>query len=145
MSLDGLYLWPTFHASVAKTQNGNWEAPVMVPITIILYLFFSTWKCCARLQTEKMCEIELCHALILSMEVCCFRLQYTNSNNVWIMLFVYFFSMKVCCFGLPTVMMRELHISHIMMMEKIDRHSYQLLNSVVVNSLYVFLTNGIHI
>ena len=36
----GLCHWPTFQASVTKTQNGNYGAPVMVPITIMSGLFF---------------------------------------------------------------------------------------------------------
>ena len=35
MSRGGLCPWPTFHASVTKTQNGYSGAPVMVPITIM--------------------------------------------------------------------------------------------------------------
>ena len=35
MPLGGLCPWPTFHASVTETQNGNSGAPVMVPITIM--------------------------------------------------------------------------------------------------------------
>ena len=35
MPCGGLCPWPTFHASVTKTKNGNSGAPMMVPITII--------------------------------------------------------------------------------------------------------------
>ena len=35
MPCDGLCPWPTFHASMTKTQNGNSGAPVMVPITVM--------------------------------------------------------------------------------------------------------------
>ena len=35
MSRGALCLWPTFHASVTKTQNSNSGAPVMVPIKIM--------------------------------------------------------------------------------------------------------------
>ena len=35
MPYGGLCPWPTFHALVNKTQNGNSGAPVMVPITIM--------------------------------------------------------------------------------------------------------------
>ena len=47
MPRGGLCPWPTFHAWVTKTQNGNSRAPVMVPITIMSSLVSS------RLYIEK--------------------------------------------------------------------------------------------
>ena len=42
--------WPTFHASVTKTQNGNSGAPVMVPITI-MSSFTNTCSSCNETKT----------------------------------------------------------------------------------------------